>query len=204
MFNKFFEIYKHHSPNIIKTKVFNFLKYQTATKYAEEHKKLLPQSFIIESITSLQEHTLLVKKLALFHIYICKNSDEHKCTVLPSDTEHNFQNLSTYYFDQSYKKFPAPVSDKSNPSIKSNQPAWTHPTLDFSIFYKDNEHSASFKIPTPIKSLCELAISTEKQFMEINKTDHNINYQTYYFYEYFKAFLQAAAQNDEIFNLSYD
>jgi hypothetical protein len=40
--------------------------------------------------------------------------------------------------------------------------------------------------------------------MEINKTDHNINRQTYYFYEYFKAFLQAAAQNDEIFNLSYD
>src|SRR6185295_15719027 len=52
-FDKFFEIYKRHFPNIIKTKVFNFLKYQTANKYAEKHKKLLPQSFIIKSITSL-------------------------------------------------------------------------------------------------------------------------------------------------------
>ncbi|CAG8833734.1 16200_t:CDS:1, partial [Cetraspora pellucida] len=57
----------------------------------------------------------------------------------------------------------------------SNKLAWTHPTLDFSIFYKDNE----FKIPTPIKFLHELADSVEKQFIEINKTDHNINHQTY-------------------------
>ncbi|CAG8800480.1 8109_t:CDS:2, partial [Cetraspora pellucida] len=114
--------------------------------------------------------TLLVRKLALFHVHICKNSDEHKCTVLPSDTEHNFQNLFTYYFDQSFKKFTAPVSDKSN-----------------------NEYLASFKIPTPIKFLHKLANSAEKQFIEINKTDHNINRQTYYFYEYFKAFLQVAA-----------
>ncbi|CAG8836520.1 8145_t:CDS:1, partial [Cetraspora pellucida] len=157
------------------------------------HKKLLPQSFIIESITSLQEWTLLVRKLVLFHVHTCKNSDEHKFTVLPSDTEHNFQNLSTYYFDQSFKKFLAPVCDKSSPSIKSNKPAWTHPILDFSIFYKNNKHPASFKIPIPIKFLRELADSAEKQFIEINKTDHNINRQTYYFYEYFKAFLQAAA-----------
>ncbi|CAG8816649.1 21122_t:CDS:2, partial [Cetraspora pellucida] len=162
----------------------NFLKYQTATKYAKEHKKLLPQSFIIESITFLQDQTLLV--------------------ILLSNTEHNFQNLFTYYFDQSFKKFSAPVSDKSGSSIRSNQPTWTHPTLDFSIFYKDNEHPASFKILTSIKFLHELADSAEKQFIEINKTDHNINYQTYYFYEYFKAFFQAAAQNDEIFNLNYD
>ncbi|CAG8814576.1 24492_t:CDS:1, partial [Cetraspora pellucida] len=67
-----------------------------------------------------------------------------------------------------------------------------------------NEYLASFKISTPIKSLHELADSAEKQFIKINKTDHNINHQTYYFYEYFKAFLQAAVQNDEIFNLSYD
>ena len=40
--------------------------------------------------------------------------------------------------------------------------------------------------------------------MNINKTEHNIHRQTYYFNEYFKAFLQAAAENDEIFNLSYD
>ncbi|CAG8669202.1 16746_t:CDS:1, partial [Cetraspora pellucida] len=121
-FDKFFKIYKHYSSNIIKTKVLNFFKYQTATKYAEEHKKLLLQSFIIESITSLQKCTLLVRKLVLFNVHIYKNSDEHKCTVLPSNTEHNFQNLSTYYFDQSFKKFPVPISDKSSPSTKSNQP----------------------------------------------------------------------------------
>ncbi|CAG8834442.1 10953_t:CDS:1, partial [Cetraspora pellucida] len=133
------------------------------------HKKLLPQSFIIESITSLQERTLLVRKLALFYVYTCKNSDEHKCKVLPSDTEHNFQNLSTYYFDQSFKKFSASIFDKSSPSIKSNKPTWTYPILDFSIFYKDNEHSASFKIPIPIKFLYELADSAEKQFMKSTK-----------------------------------
>src|ERR1043165_1932761 len=156
-FNKFFEIYKRHSPNIIKNKVLNFLKYQTATRYAEEHKKLLPQSFNIESITSLQERTLLVRKLALFYVHTCKNTEEHKCEILPKDTEHNFQNLSTYYFDQSYITFPAPIIDKSDQTVKPIQPTWTHPTLDFSIFHKENEHSASFKTQTPIKFLRELA-----------------------------------------------
>ncbi|CAG8839067.1 6937_t:CDS:1, partial [Cetraspora pellucida] len=67
-----------------------------------------------------------------------------------------------------------------------------------------NEHPVSFKIPTPIKFLHELVNSAEKQFMKINKIDYNINCQIYYFYEYFKAFLQAATQNDKIFNLSYN
>ncbi|CAG8697108.1 20507_t:CDS:1, partial [Cetraspora pellucida] len=55
-------------------------------------------------------------------------------------------------------------------------PAWTHPTLDFLIFHKDNEYPALFKIPTPIKFLRELADFAEKQFMKINKTNHNINH----------------------------
>ncbi|CAG8829344.1 22037_t:CDS:1, partial [Cetraspora pellucida] len=49
-----------------------------------------------------------------------------------------------------------------------------------------------------------LVDSAEKQFIKINKTDYNINYQTYYFYKYFKAFLQALTQNNKIFSLSYD
>ncbi|CAG8619546.1 9078_t:CDS:1, partial [Cetraspora pellucida] len=63
-----------------------------------------------------------------------------------------------------------------------------YPTLDFLIFYKDNEHLALFKVPIPIKFFRQLVNFAEKQFMKINKTNHNINYQTYYFYEYFKAF----------------
>ena len=91
------------------------------------------------------------------------------------DTEHNFQNLSIYYFDQSYINFSAPIIDKCDQIVKPIQPTWTHPTLDFSIFHKENEHSAFFKTPTLIKFLQELAEFTEKQFMNINKTEHNIH-----------------------------
>jgi len=72
--------------------------------------------------------------------------------------------------------------------------------LDFSIFDKDQSNTATFNKPTPITFLCQLATKTEKEFIELNKTETNQARESYYFYSFFKAYLSAAATNDQINN----
>jgi hypothetical protein len=76
------------------------------------------------------------------------------------------------------------------------------PNLDFTIFEKNKSHIASFQIPTPIPLLQKLANDAETQYTTLNNTETNPKCKTYYFYCYFKAFLIAAAKNDEIYDLS--
>src|SRR6185436_3243681 len=162
-------------------------------------KALLPEQFSITSIDSLRERSQLCFKAALYHIhtYTIEN-----CTTLPNNIEHNVKNLSSNFFEESFKHFPAPTnSDPSSPP----KPKWLHPILNTSIFRHDNEFSATFQKPTPVTYLRQLVAKTEIDFLELNKLnksdDHDITRESYYFYSYFKAYLKAAAINDQIDNL---
>ena len=112
---------------------------------------------------------------------------------LSKDTEHNVKNLSSLFFTDSFDHFPAPINTQPKPK-------WTHPTLDFSIFNKDQPKAATFNKPTPITFLRQLASNTEKEFTELNNTETNQGRESYYFYSFFKAYLNTAASNDQINN----
>jgi hypothetical protein len=103
--------------------------------------------------------------------------------------------LSTSFFDLSFKKFPATPSN--NNSVK-----WTQPDLDFSIFAKDQKHHATFQNITPLPLFHKLADEAETYFSDNNNTVENPKRRSFYFYSYFRAFLRAAAENDEINNLN--
>ena len=122
-FDNFFKAYQKQFKEIDEKKVRNYLKYQIATTLAEECKKLLPSDFQITKPTSLQDRSFQTTKKALHHIHTCKDKD---CSILPKDTEHNFQNLSTLFFNNSFKSFPAPP--------KEDTPTTTPFNPDFSIF----------------------------------------------------------------------
>jgi hypothetical protein len=194
-FKLFFEKYKRQFTQINEKKVYNFLKHQIATKLSDTCKQLLPQSFNITAISSLRERSLLCTKAALYHIHTCTHNTENLCSTLPSDTEHNYKNLATYFFHQSFDKFPVPPNTKTKEK-------WIHPDLDYSIFNLNNKYSATFKNPTPTDLFRKLASEAEAQFISANNTDTNPKRSNYYFYCYFKAYLQAAAENDGIKNCS--
>ncbi|CAG8846608.1 40719_t:CDS:1, partial [Gigaspora margarita] len=106
---------------------------------------------------------------------------------------YNFQNLSNFFFEQSFIKFPA---------TQSNNQTWAKPTLDFSIFDKDNKHKATFQNTTPTNLFHKLSNDTKKEFMKLNNTETKNKHKAYYFYRYFKAYLTAVAKNDEFIHLN--
>ena len=112
------------------------------------------------------------------------------------DTEHNLSNLSTYFFDKSFKTFPAPP--------KKETPTTTSINLDFTIFHSENQHPATFKKPFPIQTLNKLATEADQKFAEINNLETNPKRTAYYFYCYFKAYLNAASTNDNISDLKLE
>jgi hypothetical protein len=201
-FKSFFEVYKRQFLSIDETKVFNFIKYEIANKLSLECKKLLPLEFEITSISSLTERINLCRKAALHHIHTCKLNQE-KCLLLAQNNnntlEHNFKNINSLMFKQSFEHFNAPPKNDNETRVK-----WVQPTLDFSIFKQNNEYEATFATPTPTAILQELANQAEQKFTETNETPTNIKRKTFYFYTYLKAYLQNAAINNGISNLNLD
>lgn len=187
----FFKAYQKQFSEINEDKVRNYIKYQIATTLAEECKKFLPLDFQITEPTSLQNHSFLTTKVALFHVHICKDKD---CKLLPKDTEHNFKNISTYFFDKFFKTFPAPLKENTTPKT-------TPFTPDYSIFLPDQQYTATFKKTIPLHTLNELALKADQKFAEINTTETNPKCTTFYLYSYLKAYLNTAAINDSITGL---
>ena len=192
-FENFFKAYKKQFTEINETKVRNYLKYQIATTLADECKKYLPSKYEITNPFSLQDRSSQTTKEALYHIHTCKDKN---CTILPQDTEHNFSNLSTFFFDKSFKTFPAPPKEET--------PTVTQIDLDFSIFHPKNQHPATFKKAIPIQTLNTLATEADQKFAKINKLETNPKCTAYYFYSYFKAYLNAASVNDDISTLKLE
>jgi hypothetical protein len=135
-------------------------------------------------------------------MHTCFPTEEKECELISKDTDHIFKNVSTYFFHQSFTYSPAIASDTDTPNTTKIK--WTHPELDFTIFQKGKTHTATFKKATPTDLFKELAEVAETKFVEINKVVTNKKRYTFFFYQYFKAFLEAAALNDEITNLSLD
>ena len=192
-FENFFKAYKKQFTDINETKVRNYLKYQIATTLAEECKKYLPSEYEISNPSSLQDRSFQTTKEALYYIHTCKDKN---CSILPMDTEHNLSNLSTYFFDKSFKTFPAPPKEET--------PTTTPINLDFTIFHSENQHPATFKKPFPIQTLNKLATEADQKFAEINNLETNPKRTAYYFYCYFKAYLNAASTNDNISDLKLE
>ena len=116
----------------------------------------------------------------------CKN--QTLCNILPAKTTHNLQNLTTFFFKQSFN---------TSPIYK-----YIYPVLDFSIFSLTKTYPASFNTPIPFKILYDLANKAEKTFNNLNSTQTNPKRISFFFYTYLKAYLKAAAKNDNIINLN--
>ena len=192
-FENFFKAYKKQFTDINETKVRNYLKYQIATTLADECKKLLPSSYEISNPSSLQDRSFQTTKEALFHIHTCKDKN---CSILPKDTEHNLSNLSTLFFDKSFKTYPAPPKEET--------PKTTPINLDLSIFYSENKYPATFKKPFPMQTLNTLAAEADQNFAKTNNLETNPKRTAYYFYSYFKAYINAASINDNISTLKLE
>jgi hypothetical protein len=194
-FEKFFETYKRQFTKIDQKKTYNYIKHQIALKLSDTCKALLPSEFKITSIDSLRERIQLCFQAALYHIHTCNSEN---CSTLPSDVEHNVQNLYTSFFTESFGHFPAPQN-------LPPKPKYHHPTLNFSIFDREAQHAATFQKRTPIFLFRQLATETEQQFLELNnlnKEETNQARLSFYFYNFFNAYNKAAAINDQIDNLS--
>ncbi|KAF0545005.1 hypothetical protein F8M41_002469 [Gigaspora margarita] len=134
-FEKFFETYKWQFIQIDQKKTYNYIKHQIALKLSNTYKALLPSEFKITSIEFLHERIQLCFQAALYQIH---TSNLKNCSILPSDVEHNVQNLYTAFFTESFDYFTAPQNLPSRPK-------YHHPTLNFSVFDREAQHAATFQ-----------------------------------------------------------
>jgi len=183
-FPKFFNSYQKQFTHINEQKVYNFIKYQIITFLTIELKKLLPISYSFPKINSLQERTTASIKASLHHIYTCTN-DEYN--ILLQNTPHTFHNLTSFYFQNSFKFSP----------ISSN---YIYPNLDFSIFKQHQSSAATFTKPFPFKTLKQFAQIAEQQFIQLNSISTNSKHESFFYYTYIKYYLNLAAKNDNINN----
>ena len=90
--------------------------------------------------------------------------------MISEDQEHDFSTISKTIFKKSFNQYLA----SSNMEIDGEtKPTIIKPTLDFTIFEKEQKHQASFNIPTPISTINKLASDTEKQYMNLNSIETN-------------------------------
>ena len=79
-------------------------------KLIEECKKLLSTSYSLpDSLLTLKECSNATFKAALYHIHLCTNKS---CDLLPKLTEHNLENISKFYFSNSFKTHPVLESEQ--------------------------------------------------------------------------------------------
>src|SRR6185436_14020389 len=105
----------------------------------------------------------------------------------PKSTEHNLENISKFYFSNSFK---------THPVLESEQKEWIYPCLEDKIFYLKQKLAATFSVPTPTDELRILASSTEKTFAQLNKVESSEARKTYYFYYYLILYMRSAVGND--------
>jgi hypothetical protein len=195
-FKTFIQKYKRQFEDIDEQKVYNYINFNKATELSKACKRLLPKTFTISSINSFEQRQRICTKAALYHIHTCMHNDKNPCSTLEPDTEHNFKNIMNLFWKQSFNKFPAPEK-----VFKS----FIEPKLDESIFYdKDNAHYATFQKLTPINQFHKLAAEAEQYFTKKNDVPTSKPRQGYYFYEYFKLYQLAAANNDNITDLTQE
>jgi hypothetical protein len=200
-YNSFFNSYSRQFVLIDKPKTMNYIKYQIYLQLTSYLKKLLPLQFAFEKPNSLQERSKQTTKATLYHFHMCSFSTTKLCPLITAEQTHDFSTISNIVFKQSFKHFPAP-KEAMDIDDDNNKPKPTQPNLDFTIFQIGQLNQASFNTPTPIPLLNELATKAEQEYISLNQSELNHKRRTYFFYCYFKAFLQAAAQNDEIADLN--
>ena len=148
----------------------NYIKYQIYLQFSQYLKKLLPPTFEFTNINSLQERTKQTVKATLHHFHLCNYSKTYTCSMISEDQEHDFSTISKTIFKKSFNQYPA----SSNIEIDGEtKPIIIKPTLDFTIFEKEQKHQASFNILTPILTINELASNIEKQYMNLNSVETN-------------------------------
>ena len=175
-FPKFFNSYKKQFLHINEQKVYNFIKYHIITYLTAKLKKLLPSSYQFPTVNSLKERTAASIKASLYHIHTCTGKT---CNILSNNTPHTHHNLTSYYFHNSFSNY-------------------IYPYLDFFIFHLNQLSAATFTKPFPFKLFKTLAYSAEQKFIQLNNTHTNPKWQTFFYYTYFKYFLQIAVKNDNI------
>ena len=194
-YEKFFEVYEKQFEKIDKTKVFNFIKYDIATKLSEECKAFLPSNFTLSEVSSFQERRENASKAALFHLHTCKNKT---CNILSIDKDHNLKELYSFFLKKSFDQFPAP-----EPSLSKETKNF--PELDFTIFLPDQKLHATFTKPFPLPSFQELAVKADQDYIKLNQnTTSSPQRITFYLYTYLKQYFHQAAKNDKIADLSLD
>ncbi|CAG8810226.1 25738_t:CDS:1, partial [Dentiscutata erythropus] len=76
--------------------------------------------------------------------------------------------------------------------------------IDTSIFFINHKYQATFKLPIPTSTLHELANQAEKTFCHNNSIPTSTSRHNTFFYKYFIAYQNIAAQNHNINKLSKD
>ncbi|CAG8472572.1 6724_t:CDS:2 [Gigaspora margarita] len=132
-YEKFFEAYSKQFEKINKTKVFNFIKYDIATKLSEDCKALLLSDFTISEISSFQECKDNLSKAALFHLHTCTDKDYQKlhATFSKPFPLSSFQELA----DQANQNYI-----KLNPNTTSSP---QHITFYLYTYLKEYFHQAA-------------------------------------------------------------
>jgi len=103
--------------------------------------------------------------------------------ILSNNIPHTLHNLTSYYYHNSFPKY-------------------IYPYLDFLIFQQNQPLAATFTKPFPLKSFKQLAHTAEQKFIQLNNTITNPKRETFFYYTYFKYFLNIAIKNDNITNIN--
>ncbi|CAG8830197.1 45965_t:CDS:1, partial [Gigaspora margarita] len=109
------------------------------------------------------DRSFQTNKKALHHIHICKDS---KCSILENQEgqEHNYKNLSSYFFKQSFTTYPA--LEKDSTILQK-----TLYNSDFFIFSSGQQYATIFKKPIPLHTLNKLVFKAVQKFAQLNNTE---------------------------------
>ncbi|CAG8839278.1 45059_t:CDS:2, partial [Gigaspora margarita] len=93
-------------------------------------------------------------KKALHYIHIYKDS---KCSILENqeDQEHNYKNLSSYFFKQSFTTYPIPEKDTNQKFAQLNN---TETTTKQTAFYLYSHIKAYFKAVAQNDNISKLGL----------------------------------------------
>jgi hypothetical protein len=191
-FNKWFEEFfapynNQFTTPLDKQKVYNSLKYQIRQHFISQLKYFLPNNLEFIKPNNLTERRQECYRHTNFHILTCTNS---KC-IFSKEKQHDNKALLGNIFKTSFETFP-----------KTDKDQWKSPNIDTSLFHIDGILEASFKQKFPTDAIDKLAQQAEDFVCKENSVEYNSKRRNYYFYQYFNAFNQIAAQNHNIDNFS--
>ncbi|CAG8846559.1 9167_t:CDS:1, partial [Gigaspora margarita] len=142
------------------------------------------------------DRSFQTNKKALYHIHTSKDS---KCSIFENqeDQKHNYKNLSSYLFKQSFTTYSVSEKDSTIPQKTFYNP-------DFSIFLFRQQYATTFEKPILLHTLNELAFKADQKFAQLNNTETTTKRTAFYLYSHIKAYFKAAAQNDNISELGLE